>query len=65
MPRTHRDRDNAIPAWATRLFARWSRLPDTEVRVVPDAGHHLFLDHLDRAVPVVTDWLDAPLTAQP
>jgi alpha-beta hydrolase superfamily lysophospholipase len=55
------DRDKAVPAWATRLFTRWSRLPHTEVRVIPDAGHHLFLDHLDRVVPLVVDWLDARL----
>ena len=55
------DRDKAIPAWATRLFTRWTRLPNTEVRVIPDAGHHLFFDELDRCVPLITDWLEARL----
>jgi len=55
------DRDEAIPAWATRLFIRWSRLPSTEVGIVADAGHLLFHDHLDTTLPVVTTWLDARL----
>ena len=59
------DRDKAIPAWATRLFTRWSRLPNTEIKVIPDAGHHLFLDQLDRCVPLVADWLDAHLASAP
>ena len=33
------DRDKAVPAWATRFSTRWSGLLDTEVRVIPDAGH--------------------------
>ncbi len=56
-------RDKAIPAWATRFFMWWSGLPRYEVRVVPDAGHLLFHDHLDVSVPAVTDWLDARLHA--
>lgn len=54
-------KDKAIPAWATRFFARLSGLPSRcrEVRIVPDAGHLLFHDHLDRSVPIVADWLDA------
>ena len=59
------DRDKAIPAWATRLFTRWSGLPNTEVKVIPDAGHHLFLDQLDRCVPLVVDWLEAHLASAP
>lgn len=55
------DKDRAIPAWATRFFTWWSRLPRTEVRIVPNAGHLLFHDHLDRSVPLVADWLDARL----
>jgi pimeloyl-ACP methyl ester carboxylesterase len=54
-------RDKAIPAWATRFFLWWSRLPRYELRVLPDAGHLLFHDHLDIAVPAVADWLDARL----
>ena len=57
------DRDPAIPAWATRFFLWWSGLRDYEVRVLPDAGHLLFHDHLDRSVPLVADWLDAHLPA--
>ncbi|HAM57168.1 MAG TPA: hypothetical protein DCQ64_17900 [Candidatus Rokubacteria bacterium] len=53
------DRDKAIPAWATRLFTWWSGLPRYQLVVVPNAGHLLFHDHLDRSVPVVADWLDA------
>jgi alpha-beta hydrolase superfamily lysophospholipase len=56
-------RDRAIPAWATRLFLRWSGLPGYEVRIVPDAGHLLFHDHLDEAVPLVAGWLDDRLRA--
>ncbi len=55
------ERDKAIPAWATRLFTRWSGLPSTQVQVVPDAGHLLFHDHLDTTLPIVTTWLDARL----
>ena len=55
------DHDKAIPAWATRFFTRWSGLPSTELRIMPNAGHLLFHDHLDRSVPVVADWLDAHL----
>lgn len=54
-------RDGAIPAWATRLFTRWSRLPSTEVQVVPDAGHLLFHDHLNTTLPIITGWLDSRL----
>jgi alpha-beta hydrolase superfamily lysophospholipase len=57
------DRDRAVPAFASKLFTRWSRLPDAEVRVVPDAGHHIFFDELDRSVPLVVDWLDSRLTS--
>jgi len=52
-------RDRAIPAWATRLFAWGSGLPRYELSVVPGAGHLLFHDHLDVAVPLVAAWLDA------
>jgi alpha-beta hydrolase superfamily lysophospholipase len=58
------DRDPAIPAWATRFFAWWSGLRGYEVRIVPQAGHLLFHDHLDRTVPLVTQWLDARLGAR-
>lgn len=51
------DRDRAIPAWATRFFAWWSGLPRYEVKVIRNAGHLLFHDHLDAAVPLLTDWL--------
>jgi alpha-beta hydrolase superfamily lysophospholipase len=53
------DRDRAIPAWATRFFTWWSGLPRYRLVIVPDAGHLLFHDHLDRSVAVVADWLDA------
>lgn len=52
-------KDKAIPAWATRMFMRFSGLPRYEVRVIEGAGHLLFHDHLDESVPLVTDWLDA------
>jgi alpha-beta hydrolase superfamily lysophospholipase len=54
-------RDKAIPAWATRFFTWWSGLPRYEVMVLPGAGHLLFHDHLDVAIPAVADWLDARL----
>lgn len=59
------DRDKAIPAWATRFFLWWSRLPDYEVKILPGAGHLLFHDHLDVSVPLVADWLDARLPRSP
>jgi alpha-beta hydrolase superfamily lysophospholipase len=55
------DHDKAIPAWATRLFTWWSGLTSTELKVMSNAGHLLFHDHLDRSVPVVADWLDVHL----
>jgi alpha-beta hydrolase superfamily lysophospholipase len=55
--------DRAIPAWATRFFTWWSGLPHHELRVLPNAGHLLFHDHLDVSVPAVTDWLDKQLGA--
>jgi alpha-beta hydrolase superfamily lysophospholipase len=56
-------RDKAIPAWATRFFMWWSGLPRYEVIIVPNAGHLLFHDHLDLALPAVTEWLDSWLPA--
>jgi alpha-beta hydrolase superfamily lysophospholipase len=55
------DRDKAIPAWATRLFMRFSGIPSYEVRTVREAGHLLFHDHVDRSVPLIVDWLNAKL----
>jgi alpha-beta hydrolase superfamily lysophospholipase len=52
------DKDRAIPAWITRLFMKWSGLPSYEIKVLPDAGHLLFHDHLDRTIPLVSDWMD-------
>jgi alpha-beta hydrolase superfamily lysophospholipase len=57
-------RDRAIPAWATRFFMWWSGLPRYELRVLPNAGHMLFHDHLDVTLRVVTDWLDARLATR-
>jgi alpha-beta hydrolase superfamily lysophospholipase len=57
------DKDKAIPAWATRFFTWWSGLPAAEVTIVPSTGHPLFHDHLDQALPVVSDWLDGRLGA--
>ena len=54
-------KDKAIPAWATRLFTRFSGLPRYEVKVLPGAGHLLFHDHLASSVPLITAWLDARL----
>lgn len=59
------DADKAIPAWATRLFTRLSGLPSTEIRILRGAGHLLFHDHLDRSVPIVTDWLEARIGGRP
>ena len=55
------DRDKAIPHWATRFFMWWSGLPSYELKVLPNAGHLLFHDHLDRAVPMIAQWLDTRL----
>lgn len=54
-------KDKAIPAWATRLFMRFSGLPRYELKVLPGTGHLLFHDHLDVSVPLIADWLDARL----
>jgi alpha-beta hydrolase superfamily lysophospholipase len=56
-------RDKAIPAWATRFFMWWAGLPRYELIVVPKAGHLLFHDHLDLALPAVTEWLESRLQA--
>jgi alpha-beta hydrolase superfamily lysophospholipase len=53
--------DKSIPAWASRLFLRLSGLPRTEFRPVPRAGHLLFHEHLEQALPVLEDVLDAYL----
>jgi alpha-beta hydrolase superfamily lysophospholipase len=53
--------DRAIPAWATRIFARWSGLPEYEMRVLPATGHLLFHDHLDVSVPLIAEWLEQRL----
>lgn len=58
------DKDPAIPAMATRLFAWWSGLPHYQVRIIPNAGHLLFHDHLDRSVPLMVKWLDARLASR-
>lgn len=58
------DEDKAIPAWATRLFSRWSGLPSVEARVIPGAGHLLFHDHLDRSVPIIVDWLEVRMVGE-
>lgn len=58
-------KDKAIPAWATRLFMRFSGLPRYEVRVLPDAGHLLFHDHLDESIPLIVDWLDGRFAGPP
>jgi alpha-beta hydrolase superfamily lysophospholipase len=55
------DRDQAIPAWATRFFMRWSGLRGYEVETFPGAGHLLFHDHLDVSVPRIADWLERRL----
>jgi alpha-beta hydrolase superfamily lysophospholipase len=57
------DRDQAIPAWATRFFIRWSGLLNYEVEIFGSAGHLLFHDHLDVSVPRIADWLDRRLPA--
>jgi alpha-beta hydrolase superfamily lysophospholipase len=57
-------RDKAIPAWATRCFTWWSGLPRYECLVIPDAGHLVFHDHLDVALPPVTRWLESRLRSK-
>ena len=50
--------DPAIPAWASRLFLRWSGLRDTQVLTLPGAGHMLFHDDLERTMPLVERLID-------
>jgi hypothetical protein len=38
---------------------RFSGVPGYEMRTVPDAGHLLFHDHLDRSVPLIAEWLSS------
>jgi len=52
--------DPAIPAWASRWFLRWARVPGSRYIAVPRAGHLLFHDDLDLAWPVL-DGLLRPL----
>lgn len=54
-------RDKAIPASATRFFTWWSGLRDYDFEVLPEAGHLLFHDHLDRSVRYIQEWLDRRL----
>ncbi|HSP77186.1 MAG TPA: alpha/beta fold hydrolase [Myxococcaceae bacterium] len=54
-------KDDTIPSWASRLFLHLSGLPRTEFRRVPGAGHLLFHEHLDLALPVLEEVLDAYL----
>ncbi len=57
-------RDPAIPAWATRVFTRWSGLRHYEYLALRGAGHLLFHDHVAEAVPAITRWLEAQLAAR-
>jgi alpha-beta hydrolase superfamily lysophospholipase len=54
-------KDKAIPAWATRMFMRFSGIPSYEVQMIEGAGHLLFHDHLDRSVPLIDEWIDRRL----
>jgi pimeloyl-ACP methyl ester carboxylesterase len=55
------NKDKAIPAMATRVFARLSGLPSYEITVIEGAGHHLFFDHLEEAVPLILNWIEMRL----
>ena len=72
LPRAHADRCPALPGAQRRPRQGHPSLghtavhpvdttAHTELRVIPDAGHHLFLDQLDRCVPLIADWLEARL----
>lgn len=50
--------DRIIPPWASRLFLRWARIPGARYQELPDAGHMLFHDHLDQALPVLAALID-------
>jgi alpha-beta hydrolase superfamily lysophospholipase len=58
------DRDNAIPAWATRFFTWLTGVRPYDVEIIAGARHLLFHDHLDESIPLVTNWIDRRLTAQ-
>jgi alpha-beta hydrolase superfamily lysophospholipase len=55
------DRDNAIPAWATRFFAWLAGVQPYDVEIIKSARHLLFHDHLDASIPLITKWIDTHL----
>ncbi|MCC5808989.1 MAG: alpha/beta fold hydrolase [Ectothiorhodospiraceae bacterium] len=54
--------DKLIPGWASRFFLRWSGVRNSEYIAIPDAGHMLFHDHLEQAMPVLLRLLDGAVT---
>ncbi len=50
--------DKLIPGWASRFFLRWSGVRNREYIAIPDAGHMLFHDHLELAMPVLLRLFD-------
>ncbi len=49
----HGAADALVPTWAVRWFMRWSRLPDRELVPVPGAGHMLYHEDLNAAMPLL------------
>lgn len=58
------DRDNAIPAWATRFFTWLAGVQPYEIEIIKGARHLLFHDHLDESIPLTAEWIDRRLAAQ-
>jgi pimeloyl-ACP methyl ester carboxylesterase len=56
--------DRMVTRAFTEQVLAMARPPGAELRVLEDAGHMLFIDDLDRSLPVVVDWLRAALAAE-
>lgn len=50
--------DRLIPAWASRLFLRWSGVKPREFVTVPEGGHLLFHDDLHLTLPIVVPLIE-------
>ena len=53
----HGERDAMAPIGNARLLAE--RIPDAELRLVPEAGHAYLLERPEASFELMTDWLDA------
>jgi UDP-glucose 4-epimerase len=56
--------DRMVTRSFTEQVVATARPEAAEVRVLEGAGHMLFIDHLDRSLPVVVEWLAAALAGE-